>query len=402
MPELRSERTPEQESERTPELDSEQSSELAPERSDASGYGVALPSSPALPQVVPSVVVEMIDDPLAWAMMQTARGMLDQHSQYLATQAALHTEFLAARQRALQVLLAVRSGGRPVLTQAPQPALPAAPITAAAPSVAPVFAPSHAAPVSRPAPALPAASPRVSGSEISNSVPLAPPSISAPASTISNAPTSLAPPPIVRPGPKFSRAELEILASGEISSIFGPQFRGQDGYRRQVRMPMPPLLLADRVTGIDAEPDSMGRGTLWTETDVQPGAWYLHDGHMPAGIMVESGQADLLLISWLGVDRFNKSERVYRLLGCELQFHGGLPHPGDTLCYEIQVEGHAVQSGVRLFFFRYDCYVNGEHRMTMRRGQAGFFTDEELAGSAGVYGTPPPPYHAPIRASHPQ
>ena len=35
--------------------------------------------------------------------------------------------------------------------------------------------------------------------------------------------------------------------------IFGPELAAQDGYFRQVRMPEPPLLLADRMTGIDAE-----------------------------------------------------------------------------------------------------------------------------------------------------
>ena len=96
-------------------------------------------------------------------------------------------------------------------------------------------------------------------------------------------------------------------------------------------MPEPPLLLADRVTGIDAEPGVLGRGTIWTETDVAADAWYLHDGRMPAGIMIEAGQADLLLISCMGIDLLNRGERVYRLLGCELTYHGELPVPGETL-----------------------------------------------------------------------
>ena len=97
-------------------------------------------------------------------------------------------------------------------------------------------------------------------------------------------------------------------------------------------MPEPPLLLADRVMAIEGEPGSMGLGTIWTETDVRPGAWYLHDGRMPAGIMIEAGQADLLLISWLGVDFLNKGERVYRLLGCELTYHGGLARARARRC----------------------------------------------------------------------
>ncbi len=190
--------------------------------------------------------------------------------------------------------------------------------------------------------------------------------------------------PSALPGPKLSRQDLEALASGPVSAVFGPRFREQDSFRRVVRMPEPPLLLADRVLGIAGEAGSMGLGTLWTETDVAPGAFYLHEGRMPAGIMVESGQADLLLISWLGVDSLNRGERVYRLLGCDLTLHGPLPVPGETLSYEIHVDGHASEGSVRLFFFHYDCRVGGRLRVSVRGGQAGFFTDEELAASAGV------------------
>ena len=189
-------------------------------------------------------------------------------------------------------------------------------------------------------------------------------------------------------GKTLDREGLLVHAGGAISTIFGPEFAEQDGYERQVRMPLPPLLLADRMTGLDAEPCSMtkgGLGTIWTETDVRDDSWYLFRGRMPAGLMIESGQADLMLISYLGADLLNKSERVYRLLGCELTYHeGGLPKPGDTLEYEIHVDGHAEQGDVRLFFFHYDCIVDGQPRLTVRGGQAGFFTNEELDDSAGI------------------
>ncbi len=189
---------------------------------------------------------------------------------------------------------------------------------------------------------------------------------------------------IARPGPNFSRAQLEVLAGGKISSVLGELFEQQDGYDVQVRMPEPPLLLCDRVIGIEGEAGSMGTGTIWTETDVDHDKWYLHHGRMPPGIFIESGQADLLLISWLGIDFHNKGDRAYRLLGCELVFHSDLPQPGDTLEYEIKVDGHAQQGDVRLFFFHYDCQIDGQPRISVRNGQAGFFTKEELADSAGV------------------
>ncbi|HMV68397.1 MAG TPA: 3-hydroxyacyl-[acyl-carrier-protein] dehydratase FabA, partial [Myxococcota bacterium] len=186
------------------------------------------------------------------------------------------------------------------------------------------------------------------------------------------------------PGLKLDRRGLEVHASGAISSIFGEAFRAQDAFVRQVRMPEPPLLLADRVVGIEAPPAVLGRGVVWTETDVTPDAWYLHQGRMPAGVMIESGQADLLLISWMGIDLLNRSERVYRLLGCTLTYHDHLPRVGETLRYEIHVDGHAQHGDVRLFFFHYDCAAGGRPRLSVRGGQAGFFTEAELAESAGV------------------
>jgi 3-hydroxymyristoyl/3-hydroxydecanoyl-(acyl carrier protein) dehydratase/1-acyl-sn-glycerol-3-phosphate acyltransferase len=195
-------------------------------------------------------------------------------------------------------------------------------------------------------------------------------------------------------GPTFDRRDLETHASGKISSIYGARFAVQDDFHRQVRMPEPPLLLADRITGLDAEAGSMGLGTIWSETDIPKGVWYLHQDRMPAGIMIESGQADLMLISYLGVDVSNRNDRVYRLLGCELTYYGGLPSSGDTLQYDIHMDGHATQGDIRLMFFHYDCHIDGAIRLEVRQGQAGFFTDAELADSDGCLWNPadePPP-----------
>ena len=189
-------------------------------------------------------------------------------------------------------------------------------------------------------------------------------------------------------GMTLDRAQLTVHASGQISEIFGPLFTQQDGYAVQVRMPEPPLLLADRMTGLSAEAGSMKTGTIWTETDVRWDSWWLNRGRMPAGIMIESGQADLMLISYLGIDFSNQGERAYRLLGCELTYHRSLPKPGETLCYDIHVDGHAKHGDVRLFFFHYDCRIGGAPALTVRGGQAGFFTPEELAESAGILWTP--------------
>ncbi|MFD8535114.1 beta-ketoacyl synthase N-terminal-like domain-containing protein [Streptomyces rubrogriseus] len=224
--------------------------------------------------------------------------------------------------------------------------------------------------------------------------PCAPPVPVGPRGPVSAPRPGTAPAPVPVPGakPVFDRAQLEYLASGEISALFGPRFAEQDRYAVQTRMPGPPMLFADRVTAIDAVPAALvlpgpvrTDGRIWTETDILTDSWYLDaTGRMPAGVLIEAGQADLLLLSWLGADLLNRGERAYRLLGCEVTFHGGPPRPGDTLCFEIHVDGHAEAGGVRLAFFHYDCYVDGELRLSVREGQAGFFTPAELAAGGGV------------------
>ncbi|MCA9718089.1 MAG: polyketide synthase dehydratase domain-containing protein, partial [Myxococcales bacterium] len=80
--------------------------------------------------------------------------------------------------------------------------------------------------------------------------------------------------------------------------------------------------------------------------------------------------------------------RVYRLLGCVLTYHGGLPEVGETLTYDIHLDGHAKQGDTRLMFFHYDCHVGGARRLSVRQGQAGFFSDAELAASDGCLWRP--------------
>ncbi len=283
----------------------------------------------------------------------------------------------------------------PAVTSRPAASLPVTRPAASLPVTHPAAPGSVARTARPPEPALPEAA----AAERAGDTPSTPkPGGVRPASASARqmAPDSPLAPPVPGPTPNLpepgtvwlSREDLEVHASGRISEIFGPLFEQQDGHARQVRMPEPPLLFADRALLVEGEPGSMGKGRVVTETDVREGAWYLHAGRMAPGVVIESGQADLLLISWLGADFLNRNDRVYRLLGCDLTFYGEQPRPGDTLTYDIYVDGHAKTGPVRLFFFHYDCRIGDRLLISVRNGQAGFFTDEELAGSGGVLWDP--------------
>ena len=195
------------------------------------------------------------------------------------------------------------------------------------------------------------------------------------------------------------------LASEKLSKTLGPLFARQDGFRRQVRMPRPPLLLADRVLSTTATAGVLEKGKkIITATDVRADAWYLHEARVPAGVLIETGQADLLLISMMGVDFDNKGERVYRLLGCDLTYGAHLPLVGEILHHDIVIDGFATAvlaapaqgstaapSEARIFFFHSETRAgdaNGPILLSVKNGQAGFFTDEELRGSGGVLWKP--------------
>ncbi|HEX4945167.1 MAG TPA: beta-ketoacyl synthase N-terminal-like domain-containing protein [Blastocatellia bacterium] len=323
----------------------------------SSGLGIISPTVPAVPPPAnlpraSGTQTAMPTDapaPAQQSSLLTGIGAFTErlaqvHQQFLQQQTETHAQFLRMREQALQSLLAVQG-----LASQPQPIVPTPEINFVVQEIA-----------DNPAPAL------------------APPVIIAPPAPM---PSATRRQPI---GPTFNRAQLQIHASRNISEIFGPQFAQQDQYAVQVRMPEPPLLLADRVTGMDAVAGSLKLGTVWTETDVYADSWFVHQGHILPGLMIETGQADLFLISYLGIDWKNRGERAYRLLGCEATYLAPLPQPGDTLSFEISIDAHAVEGQKHLFFFHYNCYVNDTPVLRVRSGQAGFFTKEELAESKGV------------------
>lgn len=182
----------------------------------------------------------------------------------------------------------------------------------------------------------------------------------------------------------FTQEDLVEFANGSIAKVFGPQYSIIDSYRRRVMLPMAPYLLVSRVTGLKGERGLYQPSTMQTEYDIPYNAWFTTDGQIPWAVSVESGQCDLLLISYLGIDFENKGDLVYRLLDCTLTFVDDLPYEGQTLRYDISINSFVRNGDNLLFFFSYNCYVEDRLVLKMRNGCAGFFTDEQLEEGLGV------------------
>ncbi|MGS0675059.1 eicosapentaenoate synthase subunit PfaC [Shewanella sp. 125m-1] len=185
----------------------------------------------------------------------------------------------------------------------------------------------------------------------------------------------------------WNYADLVEYAEGDIAKVFGSDYAIIDSYSRRVRLPTTDYLLVSRVTKLNATMNEFKPCSMTTEYDIPVDAPYLVDGQIPWAVAVESGQCDLMLISYLGIDFENKGERVYRLLDCTLTFLGDLPRGGDTLRYDIKINNYARNGDTLLFFFSYECFVGDKMILKMDGGCAGFFTDEELADGKGVIRT---------------
>ncbi|MBL4577182.1 MAG: PfaB family protein, partial [Flavobacteriales bacterium] len=182
----------------------------------------------------------------------------------------------------------------------------------------------------------------------------------------------------------WNEKDLLTFAEGKIADVFGEEYAVIDTYRRRVMLPMPPYLLVSRVTKLNAEIHNFKPSTITTEYDIPYGAFYSTDGQVPWAVGVESGQCDLLLISYLGIDFEARGDYVYRLLDCTLTFLDDLPFEGQTLRYDISINSYVKNDRSLLFFFSYECFVEDRMVLKMDGGCAGFFTDEELSKGQGV------------------
>lgn len=182
----------------------------------------------------------------------------------------------------------------------------------------------------------------------------------------------------------FSQEDLVEFATGSIAKVFGPEYAIIDTYRRRVMLPMDPYLLVSRVTGLRGKTNVYEPSFMQTEYDIPYGNEFLTDGQIPSAVAVESGQCDLMLISYLGIDFENKGNLVYRLLDCTLTFVDDLAYEGQTLRYDISINSFVRNADNLLFFFSYRCYVHDRLVLKMDGGCAGFFTDEQLAEGHGV------------------
>lgn len=174
------------------------------------------------------------------------------------------------------------------------------------------------------------------------------------------------------------------FARGRISRALGSAWAAVDTYPTRVRLPDEPLMLVDRVPHIEGTPRQPGPGRIVTEHDLHYQRWYLDNQRIPAALAIESGQADLLLSAYLGIDFYTQGLALYRLLDATVTFHRSLPEPEAVLSYDIRIERFFRQGQTHLFRFNFEASCDGSPLLSMHNGCAGFFSHEELEDGRGL------------------
>jgi 3-hydroxyacyl-[acyl-carrier protein] dehydratase / trans-2-decenoyl-[acyl-carrier protein] isomerase len=127
---------------------------------------------------------------------------------------------------------------------------------------------------------------------------------------------------LTRPS-SYDYQDLIRCARGE---LFGPG---------NAQLPLPPMLMFDRITTITADGGEHGKGLVEAELDIRPDLWFF-DCHF---------QGDPVMPGCLGLDA------MWQLLGFYLGWRGG-PGRGRALgCGEVKFSGQVLPSN-RLLTYR--------------------------------------------------
>ena len=127
------------------------------------------------------------------------------------------------------------------------------------------------------------------------------------------------------PQPNYDRAELIACGRGE---LFGPG---------NAQLPLPPMLMFDRIMQIDGIGGAHGKGCVLAELDVTPDLWFF-SCHFPG---------DPVMPGCLGLDA------LWQLLGFFLAWSGGPGHGRALGAGAVQFTGQVTPS-CKLIGYRLD------------------------------------------------
>lgn len=163
----------------------------------------------------------------------------------------------------------------------------------------------------------------------------------------------------------YTRDELLTCSHG---NLFGPG---------NARLPLPPMLMVDRITSITADGGRFGKGEIRAEFDINPDLWFFQchfatDPVMPGCLGVDAvWQLVGFYLGWLG------SPGRGRALGSgEIKFFGQVLPTARSVSYHIEMS-RVIQRKLVLGVGDASVAVDGREIYTMKDLRVGLFTSTD-------------------------
>ena len=164
----------------------------------------------------------------------------------------------------------------------------------------------------------------------------------------------------------FSYAELLGCGHGE---LFGPG---------NAQLPLPPMLMFDRITHIDAQGGKYSRGCMQAELDIRPDLWFFqchfdHDPVMPGCLGLDAmWQLVGFYLAWKG-----GLGRGRALGGADIQFTGQVTPDKRLVRYTVDIK-RVIQRGLVVGIADASMEVDGNVIYTGANLRVGLFTVDQL------------------------
>lgn len=171
------------------------------------------------------------------------------------------------------------------------------------------------------------------------------------------------------PPESFDRGQLLAVARGE---VFGPG---------NARLPLPPLLMFDRITEIADEGGEYGKGIVRAELDLRPDLWFFEshfadDPVMPGCLGLDAmWQLAGFYLPWLGEKGQGRAMGV-----SSVRFRGQVLPDHGRVSYRIDIR-KVSRGGTPLVIADGRTYVDGEEIYSARGLTVGLFTSLGTAAS---------------------
>jgi len=168
-----------------------------------------------------------------------------------------------------------------------------------------------------------------------------------------------------------SLTHAQLLESGH-GRLFGPG---------NAQLPLPPMLMIDRIIDIDQTGGQFGKGKLVAEFDINPDLWFFHchfegDPVMPGCLGLDAmWQLVGFYLGWLGAPGKGRALGVG-----EVKFSGQVTPAARVLRYEIEFKKVILRKLV-LGLGDGTTYVDDKPIYTAKDLKVGLFTPEQLSAS---------------------